>query len=71
MSEQDYRWDNPVFHEGRRWGRMEERERIVHVLEKSIQDDAGEGLTELDEDGMRVVLNLDGLIGLIVGNDES
>lgn len=61
-------WDNPVFHEGRIWGRKEERARIINVLSRSIQDDDGEGLTELDEDGMRVVLNMNGLIDLIVGS---
>jgi len=60
-------WDNPVFHEGRVWGRAEERERIIYELKKNVQNDAGDGLTVLDDDGMRVVLNMRGLIGLIGG----
>ena len=60
-------WDNPVFHEGRKWGRSEERERIIYELKKNVQNDAGEGLTVLDDDGMRVVLNMRNLIKLIGG----
>jgi hypothetical protein len=29
-------WDNPAFHEGRLWGRMEERERIIKPLEDLV-----------------------------------
>lgn len=25
-------WDEPTFHKGREWGRMEERERIIELL---------------------------------------
>lgn len=71
MSTDDYRWDNPVFHEGRRWGRMEEQARIVDVLKKNIQDDDGEGLSQRDQDGMGLVLNMNALISLIGGSDES
>lgn len=60
-------WDNPVFHEGRKWGRGEERERIIYELKKNVQNDVGEGLTIFDEDEMRVVLNLNSLIALIEG----
>lgn len=61
-------WDSPIFHEGREWGRKEEQARIIYVLSRSIQDDDGEGLTMRDEDGMRVVLNMNSLIDLIVGS---
>jgi hypothetical protein len=32
-------WDNPAFHEGRLWGRMEERERIIKLLESETSLD--------------------------------
>lgn len=61
------KWDNPVFHEGRIWGRMEEQARIIGLLKTFLQNDDGEGLTIFDEDGMRCVLGLDTLISLIEG----
>jgi hypothetical protein len=27
-------WDDPAFHKGREWGRMEERERIIELLKE-------------------------------------
>jgi hypothetical protein len=33
-------WDDPTFHKGREWGRMEERERIIKLFtEAAIQHD--------------------------------
>jgi hypothetical protein len=34
-------WDNPAFHKGREWGRIEERERIIKVAQTWISEMRG------------------------------
>lgn len=58
-----------AFTDGYRWGLIAERQRIIAVIRETIGDDDGEGLTVRDEDGMNLVLNVDGLIRIIKGEE--